>query len=112
MLIHNTHADVITIKETKLTPKAKEPKVHNFTTRRTDRLHKLGGGMLLLLFTHSHNPCWWGESDLPAGGPPAGISVHLASSAVTPVGSVHKSMGDNVVHMLGAVEEMMCDVCA
>ena len=31
----------------------------------------------------------------------------LASSAVTPAGSVHKSRGDNV----GAVEEMMCVVC-
>ena len=48
-----------------------------------------------------------GESDVPACGPPASFSVHLASSAVTPAGSVHKSRGDNV----GAVEEMMCDVC-
>ena len=36
-----------------------------------------------------------GESNLPACGPPASFSVHLASSAVTPVGSVHKSRGDN-----------------
>ena len=34
-----------------------------------------------------------------ACGPPASFSVHLASSAVTPVGSVHKSRGDNVVRM-------------
>ena len=40
-----------------------------------------------------------GESDVPACGPPANFSVHLASSAVTPAGSVHKSRGDNVVHM-------------
>ena len=52
-----------------------------------------------LLFTHSHDPCWWVESDVPACGPPASFSVHLASSAVTPVGSVHKSRGDNVVRM-------------
>ena len=32
---------------------------------------------------------------------------YLASSAVTPAGSVHKFRGDNV----GAVEEMMCVVC-
>ena len=38
MLIHNTHAALITIQETKLTPKAKTPKVHNCTTVRTDRL--------------------------------------------------------------------------
>ena len=40
-----------------------------------------------------------GESDVPACGPPASFSVHLASSAVTPVGSVHKSRGDNVMRM-------------
>ena len=40
-----------------------------------------------------------GESDLPACGPPANFSVHMASSAVTPVGSVHTSSGDNVVCM-------------
>ena len=40
-----------------------------------------------------------GESDVPACGPPASFSVHLASSAVTPAGSVHKSRGDNVVCM-------------
>ena len=40
-----------------------------------------------------------GESDVPGCGPLAGFSVHLASSAVTPAGSVHKSSGDNVVHM-------------
>ena len=32
-------------------------------------------------------------------GPPASLSVHLASSAVTPVGSVHKSRGDNVMRL-------------
>ena len=48
-----------------------------------------------------------GESDVPACGPPASFPVHLASSAVTPAGSVHKSRGDNV----GAVEEMMCVMC-
>ena len=60
--------------------------------------------MLLLLSTHSHD---LGESVIPACGPPASFSVHLASSAVTPAGYVHKSRGDNV----GAVEEMMCVEC-
>ena len=32
LLIHDTHADIITIQETKLTPKAKTPKIHNITT--------------------------------------------------------------------------------
>ena len=45
--------------------------------------------------------------NIPACSPPASFSVHLAISAVTPAGSVHKSRGDNV----GAVEEMMCVVC-
>ena len=53
----------------------------------------------MLLSTHSHDPCNLGESDVPACGPPASFSVHLASSAVTPAGSVHKSRGDNVVRM-------------
>ena len=40
-----------------------------------------------------------GELDLLGCGPPANFSVHLASSAVTPAGSVHKSRADNVVRM-------------
>ena len=48
LLIHDTHAD-ITIQETKLTPKVKTPKVHNFTTVRNDRLHKIGGGLITLI---------------------------------------------------------------
>ena len=52
-----------------------------------------------------------GGSDVPVCGPPASFSVHLASSAVTPVGSVHKSRGDKCGAYGGAVEEMMCVVC-
>ena len=54
--------------------------------------------MLLLLSTHSLDPCLWGESYHPAFGPPASVSLHLASSSITPAGSVHKS-------------KMMCVVC-
>ena len=39
------------------------------------------------------------RSYVPACGPPASFSVHLASNAVTPAVSVHKSRGDNVVRM-------------
>ena len=49
LLIHDTHAVIITIQETKLTTKAKTPKVHNFTTVRTDRLHKAGDGLITLI---------------------------------------------------------------
>ena len=49
LLIHDTHADIITIQETKLTPKAQTPKIHNFTSVRTDRLHKAGGGLITLI---------------------------------------------------------------
>ena len=49
LLIHDTHADTITIQETKLTPKAKTPKIHNFTAVRTDRLHKAGGRIITLI---------------------------------------------------------------
>ena len=37
--------------------------------------------------------------------------VHLGSSVAIPAGSGHKSRGDNVVHTVGAHEEMMCVVC-
>ena len=53
-----------------------------------------------------HDPCYWGESDHLACGPLARFSVDMASSAVTPAGSVLTSRGNNV----GAVEEMMCVV--
>ena len=36
LLIHYTHAYIITIRETEFTPKAKSLKVHNFTTVRID----------------------------------------------------------------------------
>ena len=49
-----------------------------------------------------------GEADVPACGLPASFSVHLASSAVTLAGSVHKSRDDNVVHMW---VQLMCVVC-
>ena len=37
----------------------------------------------LLLSTHSLDPCLWGESDYPASGPPASLSLHLASGGVS-----------------------------
>ena len=49
LLIHDTHADITTIQETKLTPKANTPEVHNLTTVRADRLHKAGGGLITLI---------------------------------------------------------------
>ena len=52
LLIHDTHADIITFQDTKLTPKANTPNVHNFTTVRTDRLHKTGGGHITLIRNH------------------------------------------------------------
>ena len=38
-------------------------------------------------------------SDHPAFGPPASLSLHQASSSITPAGSVHKSRGNSVVRM-------------
>ena len=49
LLIHDTHADIITIQETKLIPKVKTPKVHNFTTVRNDMLLKAGGELITLI---------------------------------------------------------------
>ena len=42
--------------------------------------------------------------------PPASFTVHLASSAVTPAGSVHKSRGDNVVRMWVQLKRL-CVLC-
>ena len=39
------------------------------------------------------------------------IYVHLASSSVTPAGSVHKSRGDNVVRMWVKMKRLWCPVC-
>ena len=61
----------------------------------------------MLFSTHSHDPRLWAESDHPASGTPASLSIHRASSSTIPAGSVHKSRGDNV----DSVEEMMCVVC-
>ena len=49
LLIHDTHADIITIQETRLTPKQTHPKYITFTTVRADRLHKAGGGRITLI---------------------------------------------------------------
>ena len=40
-----------------------------------------------------------GHSVHPASGPPVNLSLHLASRSTIPTGSVHKSMGDNVVRL-------------
>ena len=55
--------------------------------------------LVVVVSTHSLDPCLWGESDHPAFGPPASLSFHLASSSITPAGSVPKSRGDCVVRM-------------
>ena len=52
-----------------------------------------------------------GESNVPACGPPASFSVHLASSAVTPTGLCPQIQGWQWGAYVGAVEEMMCVVC-
>ena len=48
-LIKNTHADIITIQETKLTSKSNTPKVPTYTTVRADRPHNSGGGLITLI---------------------------------------------------------------
>ena len=52
---------------------------------------------VVVVSTHSLDPRLWGESDHPAFGPPASISLHLVSNSITPAGSVPKSSGDSVV---------------
>ena len=66
--------------------------------------------VLLLLSTHSYDPCLlMGESNLATSGPPASFTVHLAISAVSLVGSLHKSRGDNMVCIW--MQLMRCCVC-
>ena len=49
--------------------------------------------VVVVVSTHSLDPCLWGESDYPAFGLADSISLHLASSSINPAGSVHKSRG-------------------
>ena len=66
-LFTHTHADnIITIQETKLIPKANTPKIHNFTTVRTDRWHRAGGGLFTLfsntiIVTTTRAPIYYGQ---------------------------------------------------
>ena len=60
--IHDTHAYIIKIQETKLTPKANTPKVHDFTTVPADRLHKAGGGLI----THIRDNIAFTTTDIPS----------------------------------------------
>ena len=55
--------------------------------------------VVVVVSFHSLHPYLWGESDHPAFGPPASISLQLASNSITPAGSVRKSRGDIVVRM-------------
>ena len=66
--------------------------------------------MLLVLFAQS---LVLGESDNPAFGSSARLSLHLAISSNISVGSVYKSKGDHVVRVWVQlmVEEIMCVVC-
>ena len=55
---------------------------------------------VVVVSTHSIYPCLWRESDHPAFGPPASISLHLASST-----------NPGVTVYVRAVEEIVCVVC-
>ena len=61
-LIKNTHADIITIQETKLTSKSNTAKVPTFMTVRADRPHKSGGGLITLI--RDNIPCT--PTDIPS----------------------------------------------
>ena len=55
--------------------------------------------VVVVVSTHSLDPCLWGESDHSVFGQSVIISLHLASSSITPAGSVHTSRGDSLVRM-------------
>ena len=48
-LVHSTQPDIITIQETKLTQKAKTPRIPHYTIIRTDREHTQGRGLIILI---------------------------------------------------------------
>ena len=54
LLIHDTHADIITIQETKLTPITKNPKVHNRALRQV--AHDRGGLLSTQKINHASHP--------------------------------------------------------
>ena len=61
LLIHDTHAYIITIQETKFTPKANTTKY--ITSLPCVPIGCTGKEVgLLLLSTHSHDSCYWGGS--------------------------------------------------
>ena len=68
--------------------------------------------IIVVVSTHSLDPSLWVESDHHAFGPPASTSLHLASSSITPAGSVHKSRGDSVVQLKRWCVSCVCCVCA
>ena len=52
-----------------------------------------------------------GQSDVPAFGPPANLSTHLAIISIIPAGSVHKSRGDSVVRMWVQLKRLCVSLC-
>ena len=64
LLIHDTHADIITIQETNLIPKANTPKVPNFTTVRAVRLYKAQGSTRLQPSIHTTQNFKWSRYTL------------------------------------------------
>ena len=67
--------------------------------KRRDDWHYVSSWRSVVVFYPFPWPLLVEKSDLPACGPLASFFVHLAISALTPAGSVRKSMGDNVVRM-------------
>ena len=48
-IVHNTQPDIVTIQETKLTQKAKTPKIPHYTTIRTDKRAQARRGLITLI---------------------------------------------------------------
>ena len=84
------------------------PSQSNFSLSK--QLLSLSPFHVMLLSTHSLDPCLWRESDHPAFGTPGSLSLHLTCSSIIPAESVHKSRGDNVVRMCSQRDDL-CRVC-
>ena len=112
MLIHNTHTDDITIHETKLTPRAKTPKVHNFIIVRTDSLHMAGGGLITLIkdnitFTTTYIPLTINTHNIELQMVKVHISntkhITIANMCIPPQDSIsthYKTVDTNIEHCI------------
>ena len=101
LFIQDTHSDIITIQETKLTPKAQTPKIHNFTAVHTDRFHNAGGGLITLIRYNTR----FTTTDIPSAINTHNtelqmVKVHINNTKHITIANIHIPPRDNNIHAL------------